>query len=99
MDTNRDKPSMDKKRSNIYTVIFVVICAIILIFLLNAPPETTKKLPYDEIHKKFYPMTKKEAERHCQKCHDKDKVAPLPEGHPPKYRCLFCHKKEVPTKK
>jgi hypothetical protein len=38
-------------------------------------------------------MGKKEAEKFCAECHAPDKVAPLPEDHPPKYRCLFCHKR------
>jgi hypothetical protein len=29
----------------------------------------------------------------CGPCHNPEGEAPLPEGHPPKYRCLFCHKK------
>jgi hypothetical protein len=27
-------------------------------------------------------------------CHSPDGVFPLPDGHPPKYRCLFCHKRD-----
>ncbi len=81
------------KKENIYTVIFISVCAIILIVLLNAPPETTKPIPFDDIHKKFYSMTKKEAEAFCSDCHKEDGDYPLPKEHPPKYRCLFCHKK------
>lgn len=87
---------MDAKRKNIYTVIFVVVCALILLVLLQAPPETTQKVPYDENHGRFYSMGKKEAEQFCPSCHDQGKVAPLPEDHPPKYRCLFCHKRKRP---
>jgi hypothetical protein len=39
-------------------------------------------------------MDKKEAEKFCEECHSPEGVAPLPEDHPPKYRCLFCHKRE-----
>ena len=38
---------------------------------------------------------KKEAEKFCGECHNPDGAAPLPDGHPPKYRCLFCHKKDL----
>jgi hypothetical protein len=75
-------------------ILFVIVCAGILIFLLNAPEETTSPLPHDEIHNQFHQIEgKKEAEQHCLSCHDQDKEAPLPEGHPPKFRCLFCHKR------
>lgn len=74
--------------------LFVLILAAILIFLLNAPKETTSPLPHDDIHSPFHDIKgKKEAEKFCLDCHDQDKEAPLPEGHPPKYRCLFCHKR------
>ncbi len=96
MNQQKIHPEKGKKRSNLYTVFFIGVCAIILIVLMKAPPETTKKLPYDEIHQKFYPMGKKEAEKFCPSCHDQDKIAPLPKDHPPKYRCLFCHKKDKP---
>jgi mono/diheme cytochrome c family protein len=39
-------------------------------------------------------MGKKEAEKFCIECHAPEGVFPLPEGHPPKYRCLFCHKRD-----
>jgi uncharacterized paraquat-inducible protein A len=74
---------------------FVIVCAGILIFLLRAPKETTSHLPHDEIHNRFYAIQdKKEAETHCLSCHAQDKEAPLPVDHPPKYRCLFCHKRQ-----
>jgi hypothetical protein len=38
-------------------------------------------------------MKKKEAEKQCDQCHSSEGVAPLPDDHPPKYRCLFCHKR------
>jgi hypothetical protein len=75
-------------------LLFVLICAGILIFLFNAPKESTTPLPHDEIHSRFHLIkSKKEAEKFCLDCHDRDKEAPLPEGHPPKFRCLFCHKR------
>ncbi len=88
---------MDKEnRKKIWVMnsIFALLCGGILVFLLNAPEETTSALPKDEDHIKLYSIEgKKEAEKFCAECHDADKIAPLPEGHPPKYRCLFCHKR------
>ena len=75
-------------------VVFVAICGSILYFLLAAPPETTKPLPRDDNHQRFMTMKKKEAERYCESCHAAGREAPLPENHPPKFRCLFCHKRQ-----
>jgi len=83
-----------KKTTLIYNLIFLAVCAAILIFLLKAPPETTAHLPRDQDHLRFAAMKKKEAEKFCGQCHNPDGVAPLPEDHPPKYRCLFCHKRD-----
>ncbi|MGI6655404.1 MAG: hypothetical protein ACOX5Z_00960 [Desulfobulbus sp.] len=81
------------KKNRLYHVLFVLFCAAVLLFLLKAPPETTAPVPRDEQHQPFWSMSKKEAERHCEQCHAPGKEAPLPEKHPPKYRCLFCHKR------
>jgi hypothetical protein len=83
------------KRKNIliYNLIFLAVCTGLFLFLWNAPEETTKHLPNDEDHIKFLEMDKKEAEKFCEECHSPDGIAPLPEDHPPKYRCLFCHKR------
>jgi len=83
----------DKNKSMIYNILFVVICGGLLLFLLNAPEETTKRLPVDDIHKEFHTLDKKEAEKFCEECHNPQGRSPLPDQHPPKYRCLFCHKK------
>ncbi len=82
-----------KKKNIIYNLLFVCLCVAILVFLLMAPPETTAPLPQDENHLKFMPMKKKTAEKYCGQCHDDNGMVPLPAEHPPKYRCLFCHKK------
>jgi len=75
-------------------VTFTALCVGILIFLLKAPKETTSPLPHDENHNRFFAVeNKKEAELSCLSCHDQSKEAPLSENHPPKYRCLFCHKR------
>jgi hypothetical protein len=48
----------------------------------------------DDNHREFMFMGKKEAERFCHECHTPSGVAPLPDEHPPQYRCLFCHKRD-----
>lgn len=67
----------------------------IVLFLLAAPEETTHRVPFDETHQRFYSLVsaegKKAAEKFCEDCHNEDQV-PFPEGHPSKFRCLFCHK-------
>lgn len=84
-----------KKNKTIFiNIAFLVVSAAILTFLLNAPEETTAKLPHDEDHSRFLDMKKKEAEVFCKDCHIEKGIYPLPEDHPPKYRCLFCHKRD-----
>ena len=82
-----------KHKTLILNILFVIVGLAILSFLYNAPPESTAPLPYDATHDVFRPMKKKEAEKHCEQCHRPDGEKPLPEDHPPKYRCLFCHKR------
>jgi len=93
MNTEESKPG---KRKNllIYNLIFLVVCGGLFLFLWNAPEETTKHLPNDADHAKFMTMDKKEAEKFCEECHSPEGVSPLPQDHPPKYRCLFCHKRD-----
>lgn len=88
------KPKYSKKKTLILNILFIASCLGIFLFLWNAPPETTAKLPYDQNHQQFYDMPRKEAEQHCMACHNPEGVKPLSEAHPPTYRCLFCHKKE-----
>ena len=83
-----------KAKHILYNLLFVVGCAAVLLFLLHAPPETTAHLPHDQNHARFLAMNKKEAEKSCESCHALGKQAPLPANHPPKYRCLFCHKQQ-----
>lgn len=87
-------PEQKKKKTILLNLIFIGVCLAILAFLLKAPPETTKKLPRDEIHNRFHTMGKKDAEKFCETCHFPEGEVPLPADHPPKYRCLFCHKKQ-----
>ncbi|HIJ97091.1 MAG TPA: cytochrome C [Desulfuromonadales bacterium] len=39
----------------------------------------------------FFKPDKKGAEVYCEPCH-REKEVPFPPNHPPKNRCLFCHK-------
>jgi cytochrome c553 len=73
--------------------LFILASVAIVTFLWIAPEETTAPLPKDEDHLRFMEMKKKEAEKFCNDCHGENGDAPLPETHPPKYRCLFCHKR------
>jgi len=41
--------------------------------------------------KAFFKPDRKEAEKLCEPCHQQRNIQ-LPPNHPPKYRCLFCHK-------
>ncbi len=77
---------MDKKK--LFNIIFLLCSIAIIVILLNAPKPTTPVLPKDSNHEKFFKMSKREAEKYCDKCHKN-----LPKNHPPKYRCLLCHKK------
>ncbi len=86
-------PSTQRKKTWLLNLMFLLICGGILLFLYSAPPETTTRLPHDETHNKYFKMGKKEAEKECENCHNPTGEAPLPKGHPPKYRCLFCHKR------
>lgn len=94
-DTSPKTTKTSSKNIWIYNVIFLVVGIGVVLFLYNAPEETTKRLPADEIHDRFMVMDKKEAEKFCEPCHNPEGEAPLPLDHPPKYRCLFCHKKQA----
>ena len=83
-----------KQKNILYNALFAMACLGILLFLYLAPPEKTAPLPHNEDHERFMTMKKKEAERHCESCHAPAGKAPLPPDHPPKYRCLFCHKRK-----
>ena len=76
-------------------LLFVAIAAIIVLVLWAAPPETTIRVPYDDTHRELKATLehkgKKATEEICRTCHN-DKDLPLSKNHPPKYRCLFCHK-------
>lgn len=82
-----------KKRDWLLVLLALGIVAV----LWAAPEESTRKTPFDATHEKFYSMVKQEgkktAEKFCEECHNQQQL-PLPEGHPPKARCLLCHKLE-----
>ena len=75
--------------------LLIGIAIVILAFLWQAPPESTSRVPFDDDHSKYYDIVKAEgkkaAEKFCEDCHNEEMV-PFNEGHPPKGRCLFCHK-------
>ena len=81
----------ERKRDILVLAIGVAIVA----FLWIAPEETTHRVPTDENHLPYYEMVKKDgkkaAEKHCGECHNDQDVV-FPKDHPPKFRCLFCHK-------
>jgi hypothetical protein len=83
-----------KKRDWLFVALIVVIIGI---FIAISGEEKTSKVPYDDIHGKFYDIVKvegkKATEKFCKECHNPDNIA-LPAGHPPPFRCLFCHKFE-----
>ncbi len=87
-------PPEKKKNTLLYNILFLVVGAGIVLFLLNAPEETTRKVPVNDDHARFQTMDKKEAEKFCEECHHPEGVYPLPADHPPKYRCLLCHKRQ-----
>jgi hypothetical protein len=67
------------------------------------PNNATHKSVYDEAYKNapgsdasffkktFFKPDKKDAEKLCEPCHSANGVK-FPPNHPPKNRCLFCHK-------
>ena len=79
--------------------LLIGIAIVILAFLWQAPPESTSRVPYNDDHREFYDIVKAEgkkaAEKFCENCHNDESVT-FPEGHPPKGRCLFCHKMDKP---
>jgi len=82
---------MSKK---LQTILFVAVCAGVLVFFLMAPEGTTPRMPKDEHHE-----GRRTDFTACFKCHPPDS---LPEDHtvdgkvPPegKSKCYFCHKIE-----
>ena len=77
-----------------YHVLFVAVCGLVLVVLLNAPEVTTPRLPADDTHadRKDYPR--------CPECHLGDVPGAMPEDHltaagglaSNHIKCYFCHK-------
>ena len=77
-----------------YHLLFVAICAGVLLVLLNAPEVTTPRLPANDTHadRKDYPS--------CPACHGMDADNAMPEDHynsvgevvQNHLKCYFCHK-------
>lgn len=84
-------------------LMFLALVGAVLAFVfLISGKETTKQVPFDEAHRPMYEIVRSsgsrvKAEQGCEGCHTAAKI-PLPTGHPPKNRCLLCHKmkREVP---
>jgi hypothetical protein len=83
--------------------IFIAIAvAVLLVFFVISGPEKTKKVPYNEAHRKSYDLfrqtgSKMEVDKGCPACHNEQGGVPFPAKHPVKpkdgpMRCLFCHK-------
>ena len=86
--------------------IFIALGAGVLIsFFVVSGPEKTKKVPYNENHKKFYEIvkqtgSKKEADKGCPACHNEQGGIPFPAEHPVKPKdgpmsCHLCHKYDM----
>jgi hypothetical protein len=76
----------------------VIVCAVLALVILVSGEETTRKVPYDALHRPAYDVmaktgSKRETEKGCEGCHNDQQVR-FPPDHPPKNRCLFCHKME-----
>ena len=78
-----------------YHLAFILVCATVVVVLLNAPEVTTPRLPDDANHadRKDYPR--------CPSCHGANaEEVPMPEDHfgsdgalrPDHLKCYFCHK-------
>ncbi len=89
-----------KKRDWIFVA---VVIGVLGVFIAISGKETTKKVPRDTVHSRFYDMLSSgnkriDVDALCAECHDGVKI-PFPAGHPAKpgagpMRCLFCHKTE-----
>jgi len=77
-------------------VLFILLIpAVLLCLWLLTTRQTTLRIPVDEKHQEalqaYKAEGKKAAEQVCRTCHADDQI-PLSRNHPPKYRCMFCHK-------
>ena len=77
-------------------ILFIMLIpAVVLCLWLLTTEQTTVRIPLDEEHHEslqaYRADGKKAAEQLCSACHGEEAI-PLSEQHPPKYRCMFCHK-------
>jgi hypothetical protein len=78
-------------------LLFLALVGAVLVFVfLISGEETTKKVPDNGTHRPVYEVwrstgSKVKAEQVCERCHN-DAGIPFSKNHPPKNRCLFCHK-------
>jgi len=81
-------------------IAFIILISLVVLCLwLLTTEQTTLRIPPDDDHRELLQIYraggKKAAERECRTCHGDDGI-PLSELHPPKYRCMFCHKPSSP---
>ena len=97
-----------EKRDWLFIVLVVAVLAIFIAIsgkekTKPVPNNATHKQVYEIAYKNapaadaslfkkaFFRPTKKDAEKLCEPCHTQNNIK-LPPNHPPKHRCLFCHK-------
>lgn len=81
------------RRDGMFLVIIIVVVGFLFMGKANLK---AGKIPSDSNHKPFYEDMNKgrdfqDIERKCAACHGPQTV-PLSRNHPPKERCLLCHK-------
>lgn len=96
------------KRDGLFIAVIVVVLGIFIAIsgkekTTLVPNNQMHKIAYDTAFRNasasdaslftrtFFKPDKKGAEALCEPCH-KEKGVPFPPNHPPKNRCLFCHK-------
>jgi len=77
-------------------ILFIILIPLVVLCLwLLTTEQTTVRIPLNDDHyeslETYRTDGKKAAEQVCRTCHG-DEGLPLSEIHPPKYRCMFCHK-------
>lgn len=82
-----------QRKTWLWNLLFLLLGSAVLGLLWLAPPIATPYMPRDEHHAPYFDIPKKEAEKHCFECHGPEMSNPLPNNHPPPYRCLFCHRR------
>ncbi len=74
--------------------IFIAVAAVVFVFLFwGSGRDLGPIVPGDAIHQRFYRALAQEEDREklekgCPECHSRES---LPEEHPPKQQCMFCH--------